>query len=79
METVFRIDLETLRNVGFVPNKRYRQYHTAKATIGGHTVWTKDFQSAQKIANRVVGALYRRGFDVQYRVEDMYGNYQYNW
>lgn len=79
MKTVFKLDSETLRELGFVPNERNRRYHTAKVTIGGHTVWTKDFRFAQKIANRVVGTLYRRGLDVQYRVDDQNGNYQYNW
>lgn len=79
MKTVFKLDADTLRELGFVPNERNQQYHTAKVTIGGHTVWTKDFDTAQKVANRVIGTLYRRGLDVQYRVEDLHGNYQYNW
>lgn len=79
MKTIFKIDLYELIALGFVPNERNRHYHRAKVTIGGHTVWTKDFHTAQKIANRVVGNLYRRGLDVQYRVEDLHGNYQYNW
>lgn len=79
MKTVFKIDIAILRELGFVPNERNRMYHTAKVTIGSHTVWTKNFDDAQKIANRVVGNLYRRGLNVQYRVEDQNGNYQYNW
>lgn len=79
MKTVFKLDADILRELGFVPNERNRRYHTAKVTIGGHTVWTKDFDTAQKVANRVIGTLYRRGLDVQYRVEDLHGNYQYNW
>lgn len=73
------IDLAILIAVGFVPNKQNRPYHTARVTIGGHTVWCKDFRTANKIAVRVTDALERRGIDAYYRVEDQYGNYTGSW
>ena len=75
----FIIDLAVLLALGFVPNIRNPRYHTASVTIGGHTVWCKDFRKARKIANRIMHILYSRGLNVSYRVEDVYGNYQYNW
>lgn len=79
MKVMFTIDLAILLALGFVPNQRNRRYHTAKVTIGGHTVWCKDFHAAQKIANRVVRALYKQGLDVRYRVDDQFDNTMYNW
>lgn len=79
MNYVYFIALEMLVSIGFVPNKRNPKYHTASVTIGGHTVWCKDFRSAQKLANRVMHVLYSRGLNVRYKVEDNLGNYQYNW
>lgn len=79
MKVMFTIDIAILLALGFVPNQRSKNYHMAKVTIGGHTVWAKNFAAAHRIASRVVGSLYRRGFDVRYRVEDQNGNYEYNW
>lgn len=79
MKTMFTIDLAILLALGFVPNQRNRRYHTAKVTIGGHTVWTKDFRTAAKIANRVVGALYKQGIDIRYKVDDQFDNTMWNW
>lgn len=79
MNYIFIIELSILTALGFVPNKRNLRYHTASVTIGGHTVWCKDFRSAQKVANRVMHVLYSRGLNVRYRVKDNLGNYQYNW
>lgn len=79
MKVMFTIDLAILLALGFVPNQRSKNYHAAKVTIGGHTVWCKDFHAAQKIANRVVKALYKQGLNVRYCVEDTFGNAMYNW
>ena len=75
----FYVALELLMQLGFVPNKRNNKYHTASVTIDGKTVWCKDFDSAMKISNRVMSALYKRGLNPRYRVEDAYGRYMYNW
>ena len=79
MNYIFIIELSILTALGFVPNKRNTHYHMASVTIGGHTVWFKDFRSAQKAANRIMHILYYRGLNVRYRVEDNVGHYQYNW
>lgn len=78
MKKLFIIDLSILMALGFVPNQKKR-HHTASVTIGGHTVWAKNFHDAMRIANRVTEALYRREIAAQYRVEDMYGNRVGNW
>ena len=75
----FVIALALLNQLGFVPNTRNTRYHKASCTIAGYTVWCKDFCTAQHVANRVMCALYKRGLNPSYRVEDNKGNYQYNW
>lgn len=79
MEIKFSLPAEELAKLGFVPNKRTNK-HTAWCRIGGHTVWCADFDTACKLANRVMKALYARGLNVRYRVESISGFfYQYNW
>ena len=79
MTYTYSIELVILIALGFVPNKKNPRYHKASCSICGYTVYCKDFRAAQKIANRVVHSLYTRGYNPRYRVEDVEGNYQYNW
>ena len=79
MEIRFSLPAEELAKLGFVPNKRTGKHH-AWCKIGGHTVWCVDFGAACKLADRVMGILYKKGLNVQYRVESTSGFcYRYNW
>ena len=78
MNYTFIVALALLRAVGFVPNTKTK-HHRASVTIAGYTVYCRNWEAAIKVANRVMFALYKRGLNPSYRVEDDNGNYQYNW